>query len=511
MKKLSAAIIFFVLFCALLLCACKTRPEYVFNNVDRCEYTLTESGDHVANINKEKYLSSAALPPADAVDIRDHGASPSASASENAKAVNAAIRAAANGSGAVKVSAGRYYTGTVEMKSGVTLYLEEGAELSLPRYEEQKAADLDVALIKAENAHGWGIIGPGTLNGQGTGYTEDADESSVYYPPEEFELKERVLEARKRIRPRRDEGYNVIYARGCEDVKLSAFLIYEASIWTVNLENCDGVEIENLVIDNNIYVANSDGIDICSSSNVSISDCFIATGDDSVVVKTKTGAASNITVQNCEIMSLANNFKIGTETGFDVSGVSVSSCYFFTAECAGGYAGIAIESADGAHISEVSVSDIVMDNVTSPLLIWLGCRLDEEYGAKNTMGAIDGVTIENIDANNIDLPCAVVGCEYDGRRYKVKNASVRNVKAVYRDCYEDLHIYRGDKVLEANMDGYPEITRVSHRYFISHALSSYYDMPVYGIYVRDVENFVLENFSVTPRQGNTRVLTNFSA
>ena len=96
MKKLSAALIFFVLSCALLLCACKTRPEYVFNNVDRCEYTLTESGDHVANINKEKYLSSAALPPADAVDIRDHGASPSASASENAKAVNAAIRAAAH-------------------------------------------------------------------------------------------------------------------------------------------------------------------------------------------------------------------------------------------------------------------------------------------------------------------------------------------------------------------------------------------------------------------------------
>ena len=127
------------------------------------------------------------------------------------------------------------------------------------------------------------------------------------------------------------------------------------------------------------------------------------------------------------------------------------------------------------------------------------------------MGAIDGVTIENIDANNIDLPCAVVGCEYDGRRYKVKNASVRNVKAVYRDCYEDPHIYRGDKVLEANMDGYPEITRVSHRYFISHALSSYYGLPVYGIYVRDVENFVLENFSVTPRQGNTRALTNFSA
>ena len=121
------------------------------------------------------------MPHADAVDIRDHGASPSASASENAKAVNAAIRAAASGSGAVKVSAGRYYTGTVEMQSGVTLYLEEGAELSLPRYEERKAAGLEAALIKAENAHGWGIIGPGTLNGQGTGYPEITRVSHRYF------------------------------------------------------------------------------------------------------------------------------------------------------------------------------------------------------------------------------------------------------------------------------------------------------------------------------------------
>ena len=263
-------------------------------------------------------------------------------------------------------------------------------------------------------------------------------------------------------------------------------------------------------VDNNIYVANSDGVDICSSSNVRVRDCFIATGDDGVVIKTPSGAAENILVENCEIMSLANNFKIGTETSGDVRGVEVRDCYFFTAECAGGYAGIAVESADGAHLSDIYVHDIIMDNVTSPLLIWLGCRLDKDNGADGEMGGINGVTVENIDANNIDIGCAVVGCEYKGERYLVQNAVVRNVKAVYRDCYEKVKIYRGDKVLEAGMSGYPEITRVSHRYFISHSLSAYYDLPVFGIYVRDVENFTLENFEVTPRQGNTRPLTNYA-
>ena len=117
----------------------------------------------------------------------------------------------------------------------------------------------------------------------------------------------------------------------------------------------------------------------------------------------KSGAAENILVENCEIMSLANNFKIGTETSGDVRGVEVRNCYFFTAECAGGYAGIAVESADGAHLSDIYVHDIIMDNVSSPLLIWLGCRLDKDNGADGEMGGINGVTVENIDANNIDI------------------------------------------------------------------------------------------------------------
>lgn len=501
MKKFVPLLLVIVCLAA-LLGACDDRPEYTFNNVDRCEYVLDESGHHVGNINFDDYLSPCSA--VNALDVRSFGASTSASPETNQRAINAAISQASGLGGSVIVSGGTYYTGTVTMLSDVTLYIDEGAELSVPAYDDLDEDIMDSALIKANAVNDWSICGPGKLNGQGTDYTNEAKDGSVYYPPEEFSLKDRVLDARDRIRERKSVGYNIIYAFNCRNISLSNLVLHEASTWTVKLERCNGVTITDLVIDNNIHVANSDGIDIVSSKNVNISHCFIATGDDGIVIKSPSDNVENVFVDDCSIMSLANNFKIGTETGFDVKNVEVGNCYFFTAECAGGYSGIAIESADGADLSDIYVHDIVMDNVTSALLIWLGYRLDKDKGSTGKMGSINGVTIENIDANNIDLPSAAVGCEYDGARYRVQNVTIKNVTAVYRDCYEDINIYKGDSVLEANMDGYPEITRVSHKYIISHSLSRYYDLPCYGLYVRDAENFTLENFNVTPRQGNTR-------
>lgn len=119
------------------------------------------------------------------------------------------------------------------------------------------------------------------------------------------------------------------------------------------------------MIDNNVYIANSDGIDICGSSDVSIDHCFIVTGDDGIVLKSSFGEIRNVSVSNCTIMSLANNFKIGTETGHDVTNVSVKDCHFFAADIMGGYSGIAIESADGANISGITVSDLSSNLVRS--------------------------------------------------------------------------------------------------------------------------------------------------
>lgn len=137
------------------------------------------------------------------------------------------------------------------------------------------------------------------------------------------------------------------------------------------------MHVTDLVIDNHMHVANSDGIDICGVTNIKIEHGFIATGDDGIVLKPSDYEIRNVDKTDCIISSYANCFKIGTETQMDVSGVTVKNCYFFLpCGITGGYSGTAIESCDGSNVSDISVSDIKMDGISSPLLFGLATALN---------------------------------------------------------------------------------------------------------------------------------------
>lgn len=518
MRKKIAIFLVVALILTLALSACDDKGKKI-DFPEMKEYSLTEgAGEHVADVPYDEYLKKPVFTD-DIYWVRavDNGASPDKSAVENTALLQAAIDKASaegNGKGAVEISGGVYYTGTLYMKSGVTLYIAEDSALKLPDYadytSDEKSEFINGALIRAEGVDDWKITGPGKLDGNGADYTLESVNPTKNLPLETFDLKEKVLSYRERLRNRKNEkfGCHILYVNNCNDFSLSNIVIYEPSTWTIKIENSNNISVTDVVIDNNIYVANSDGIDICGSSNVEIKHCFIATGDDGIVLKSYCGVINNVLVEDCEIMSLANNFKIGTETGCDVSSVTVRDCYFFTAEIAGGNSGIAIESADGANISDVLVENIVMNNVPAALLVWLGCRLDEDKGSNGTVGSIDGVTVKNVYAKDVDIASAVVGCTYKDTVYPVRNVVLDNINIAYRECYERVEIYHGNDVLYANMNGYPEITRVSHMYFLSHETSQYYDMPVYGLYLYNVENVKATSFNVIERSANTRPYTN---
>ncbi|MBO8424373.1 MAG: hypothetical protein IAB16_05095 [Firmicutes bacterium] len=185
-----------------------------------------------------------------------------------------------------------------------------------------------------------------------------------------------------------------------------------------------------------------------------------------------------------------------------VSDVTARNCYFFMPGIAGGYAGIAIEAVDGGKVSNVNLSNIYMDHVTSPLLIWLGYRKDGS--------ALEDISVTGITSVGCDLPSAVVGYKKSGETHNVKNVTLSDFSVTYREAKEDTNIYLKNKVYSGkmNMGGYPEITRVSHAYFINHTLSGYYDLPVYGLYAEYTEGLTVSNFDVTPRSYNTRALSN---
>lgn len=461
------------------------------------KYRLDEGTSRIENIPFEKYIKAEKVPEGAVIpDISE-----TASGEKNSAAINEAI-SSVQGTGTIYIPKGEYKVSTIYLKSNITLFVSSGARLVSLDCDENERSEtpLNTAVIYAENAENVKLCGGGTISACGESYTNEAEETQPLYALEEFNLYTRVIESRKRIRFAKDtDRCHTVKLSECKNVQVENIVLEEAASWTFVIEKSQDVKIKNVVIDNNIHVANSDGIDICGSKNINISDCFIATGDDAIVLKSEKGEIENVQIDSCVLSSLANCFKIGTETQYDVKNVSLKNCEFFMPSgITAGYAGIAIESADGANIQGVNIENVTMDGISSPVLIWLGDRLKYD---KSDVGSIKDVKIENVKATNTELPSAITGCQHEGKTYPVENVTLKNISATYRNTGENLNVKK--KVSDASMSGYPEITRVSHYYFISHELSGYWDLPCYSLFLRNVKNVDYDTYKTTPRDCST--------
>lgn len=472
-------------------------------------YYMDEESSFVANIPYEKYLNYDDNTVSGTVyDVKSLGVSPTATPKENHSIIQQSINSASeNGGGTVLVDGGVIRTLPITLKDNVTLKIAKNSCLENITYEEHLSYGLtmeaNAAFIKVDNAENVSIIGPGRIAGNGATYCNSATDSSAFLPLDTFNLKTFILEHRKRILTGKDNRYFMLSINYCTNITIQNLEIYESGFWTCRAEGNDTLTFENVIINNNVNVANSDGIDIVGGKNTTIRQCFIATGDDGICVKTEgnSPAVEGLLVENCEIMSLANCFKIGTGTYSDISNINVKNNFFFLAGIAGGYSGIALESVDGGRVFDINIENITMENITSPLLIWLGKR--------NGIGELKNIVVKNIVATNCDIASAVSGHDYGKDTLYVKNVLLENFSVSYREANENIKLYFNSAYEGSmNMGGYPEITRISHMYLINHTLSVYCDMPVYGLFARHVDGLTVTNFNVVSRSCNTRELTN---
>lgn len=461
-------------------------------------YTTDESYSYISNIPygeyvKEYNFTGKSIVPAVKESLKGE---------ENSSVINKAIEnLSQNGGGTVVIPDGEYKVSTIELKNDITLFVSKGAKLVSLNCEENDVSSnpLNEAVVIANDAKNISVTGGGTICGNGESYTNPAETEEPLYALKEFNMYTRVIEARKRIRFAKDTARNsIIKFNNCSNISINNIILKESATWTLVINSCDNVDINNVVIDNNMHVANTDGIDILGGDYININHCFIATGDDAVVLKPIDCGIHGVTVSDCTISSYANCFKIGTETAKPVDNVEVKNCRFFIPDgMTYGYSGIAIESADGSFIENIRVSDIEMDGISSPLLIWLGNRL--KYSEAN-VGGISDISIRNVNAKNAEMPSAITGCDVDGKTYYVQNVSIENFNVAYRDTNENLSVKKS--VSEKSMSDYPEITRVSHKYFIDHKFSGYWDLPCYGIFVRHAKNVDYDGYKCTPRLCN---------
>ena len=276
-----------------------------------------------------------------------------------------------NGGGTVRVPAGRYVIGTVELKSNVTLSLDYGAELLGSQKMEDYPTDKlrparegqSECLLYAADATNIRLEGLGVIDGRG-----DPD----HFP--------------RRSGPRgRDNRPRLIRFENCEKLTFSGLTYKDPAFWGIHLIDCRKVHFTGVKVRMRGNNYNNDGLDIDGCEDVLIENCDIAAGDDAICLKSSKNPCRRIVVRDCVVSSNTAALKFGTSSKGGFIDIDVSNCYFY--DCPMG--AIKLQSVDGGLLENVLISRIVMEEVGNPIFIRLGNR-GQKYSKNTKTGSDQG-------------------------------------------------------------------------------------------------------------------------
>lgn len=326
------------------------------------------------------------------VDITNYGAIAD-STTLNSAAIQRAIDDCFNsGGGKVIIPAGQFLSGTIELKDNVTLHLMKGAVLlgsldlkdyrNLDPFTEGLGIDVGWAFLVAVDAKNVGIEGEGRIDGQGS-----------------------ALKARHILTDTRPESKRwgsrpfLLRIVRCNGVKVKDVTLNYSGAWTSHYSQSRNIQIENVKIVS-VGIAHNDGIGIDGCQDVVIRNCDVTSGDDALVFKTtsSTMGCKNIVVSGLRLKSNQAGIKMGTESMAPFENIKISDCYIYDTK----NGGIKLLTVDGAHLRNIEITDIKMDNVRTPMLFRLGSRLSVFRKDKETQqptGTFDHVLVKNVQAN----------------------------------------------------------------------------------------------------------------
>ncbi len=212
---------------------------------------------------------------------------------------------------------------------------------------------------------------------------------------------------------------NMIVARG-SDILIEGVILRDPSLWTIPIRNSERIFVDNVKIIG--YRANSDGIDICSSFDVMVNDCFLRTLDDLVVIKTPNhaGKAGRIIAQNCVLWNeVAHTLSIGAEVTEDVDDVVFRNCDVIHDQ--GREWSLRIFQSDAATVSNVRFENIRIEEARRFISLWLGEAI---WSMDKERGNIRDVVFKDISAWGNQLRVDLTG--YD-KSHNISDVIFQNV------------------------------------------------------------------------------------
>jgi len=280
------------------------------------------------------------------------------------KGLQAAVNdAEAAGGGVVVIPGGSYVSGTVELKSNVTLHLEAGAVLNaspnIRDYPEIGYCHNEMgqvtSFIYGLGCKNTGIEGNGIINLSGDSFY---DFSRPLVPPymKDIITPEQIAECTVHHDVRVKQP---IFFHDCRDIKVTGVTIKNAPCWTLTFSECEEITVSDISVYNSLNIPNCDGIHLCSCKNAVIKGCKIISGDDCIALTCITNwdkPCENITISDCIMTSCSKTVSIGFMHSV-VRNVVISNCIIQKSN-----RGLAFMANDGIGLVEnVCVSNCIID------------------------------------------------------------------------------------------------------------------------------------------------------
>jgi polygalacturonase len=373
-----------------------------------------------------------------AFNIAAYGAKPGADATDAFRRAIGAAKAA--GGGTIFVPAGKYTSGPIELYSNMTLEIDFGAVIEFPvaPLPFTKSRYLGVETLAPMPLIGGHDVENVTVTGRGILTTADYEAWRKAYPQAYAEyLKARngavsthgdesmsangphwdhLLQALEAKKPVSEQEYREAAAElrpsficfmNAKNVLLEGVRVIGAPMFVVHLLYSENVTVRNVMIES-YPGSHANGIVADSSRYVRISDSYIDTGDDGIVLKAGKDAdglrvnrpTENITITNCTVHRAHGAVVIGSETAGSIRNVVASNITADETEV-----GIRLKSrrGRGGTIEDIRFDNWTMENVGKGMEITSYYVMGGETASKQEPVSERTPKFRNIAISNVTI------------------------------------------------------------------------------------------------------------
>lgn len=279
---------------------------------------------------------------------------------------------------------GEHEVGNIDLQSGQTLYLAEGA--------------IVYATLTAHHASDIAVRGRGILCGSRAAHDFSRRPCLVNF-------------------------------QSCRRVTLEGVMFRGSPSWTLNLGNCDSVLIDN--VKQICWMRNSDGIDLCNVRHARIRNCFLRNYDDNISLKNYNVGVPDahlydIRMEDCLLWAdAAHNLLVGPESrpDLEMSDIAFSRIHILEGrETAYPWVGaLAVMISDEGAFRDVVFQDIVLDDIRG------GRLFSVDYCRYNTKGRqASNIQLKNIRYTGMTPPESMIwGLDTD---HQVEGITLQNVQ-----------------------------------------------------------------------------------